>query len=139
VPKLERLELWIGGVESPVRGPQLATILSGARHPSLRHLALINSVDTDGVLVDVANAPLAERLVSLDVTMGTLTDRGASTLISRRTQFPQLERLVVAHNRLGSTMLTALRGVFRTVDSVARWDVHTMSPFVHRNHRRFGT
>jgi hypothetical protein len=122
-----------------MRGPQLATILSGARYPSLRHLALINSVYTDDLVDDLVNAPLAARLVSLDLTMGDMTDRGVTTLISLRARFPQLERLVVAHNLVGSAALTALRGAFPAVETTARADVHTMSPFVHRNHRRFGT
>jgi uncharacterized protein (TIGR02996 family) len=120
VPKLERLELWIGGERNEVhlrenRRPLFSIVFSGVRYPHLHHLALINSIYTNELVVDLANAPIAERLVTLDLTMGSLQDIGADTLARWRDRFPRLETVIVDQNLLTADGFGSLRGAFRTV------------------------
>ncbi|MER6347358.1 STM4015 family protein [Streptomyces sp. NPDC001595] len=84
LPALEHLDLWLGtpdyGGDSEVG--DLDGILSGARLPRLRHLALRNSEMQDAVAAAVASAPVVARLEVLDLSMGVLTDEGATALLS---------------------------------------------------------
>lgn len=113
VPNLERLEL---SIPSDVRASHLASILSGTRFPKLCHLALVNSTYTDVLVADIARSPLAERLVSLDVSMGMLTDDGAARLAGLRARLPALQHLVVEGNYLNGTH-GDLRRAFKTVSA----------------------
>lgn len=72
LPALEFLELWLGTSEYGGDGTvaDLAPILSGARLPRLRHLALRNSEIQDEIAAAAASAPVAGRLETLDVTSG---------------------------------------------------------------------
>ncbi|KND33675.1 STM4015 family protein [Streptomyces acidiscabies] len=83
-PALEHLDLWLGtpdyGGDAEIG--DLAPILSGARLPSLRHLALRNSEMQDQVAAAVAAAPVVARLETLDLSMGILTDDGAAALLT---------------------------------------------------------
>ncbi|GAA3311668.1 hypothetical protein GCM10020295_81860 [Streptomyces cinereospinus] len=78
LPALEHLDLWLGtpdyGGDSEVT--DLEGIVSGARLPSLRHLALRNSEMQDAVAAALASAPVVARLEVLDLSMGVLTDEG---------------------------------------------------------------
>ncbi|MFE9096904.1 STM4015 family protein [Streptomyces sp. NPDC007264] len=84
LPALEHLDLWLGtswyGADS--EASDLAPILSGARLPRLRHLALRNSEIQDEVAAAVAAAPVVARLDVLDLSMGTLSDEGAAALLA---------------------------------------------------------
>ncbi|MGP4109498.1 STM4015 family protein [Streptomyces sp. 4N509B] len=83
LPALTHLDLWLGTSEygSTVEIEHLAPILDGARLPSLRHLALRNSEIQDAVAAAVASAPVVARLEVLDLSMGVLTDEGATALL----------------------------------------------------------
>ncbi|MFE2724867.1 STM4015 family protein [Kitasatospora sp. NPDC059327] len=83
LPALERLEFWLGvpnyGGDSSL--DDLAPFLDGARFPALRHLGLQNSEVQDEIAAAVAHAPVVARLESLDLSMGVLTDQGATALL----------------------------------------------------------
>jgi hypothetical protein len=66
----------------------------------------MNSEHADAIAAELANAPLARQLVELDLSMGTLTGRGAAHLT--RTAFPKLERLSVMESYISAG---ALRGL----------------------------
>jgi len=84
LPALEHLDLWLGTPEygGDSEPADLEPILSGARLPALRHLALRNSEMQDKVAAAVASAPVVARLETLDLSMGVLTDDGAAALLS---------------------------------------------------------
>ncbi|SOD58277.1 Leucine Rich repeat-containing protein [Streptomyces zhaozhouensis] len=123
-PALAHLDLWLGtpnyGGDASV--DDLAPILSGERLPALRHLALRNSEIQDAVCAAVASAPVVARLDSLDLSMGVLTDEGASALLTGQ-PLTHLRRLDLSHNYLSEEMRARLRetlepaGVELTVDA----------------------
>ncbi|MET8978132.1 STM4015 family protein [Streptomyces sp. NPDC004539] len=101
LPALEHLDLWLGtpdygGDSEPA---DLEPILSGARLPALRHLALRNSEMQDQVAAAVAGAPVVARLESLDLSMGVLTDDGAAALLSGQ-PLTHLKKLDLHYNYL---------------------------------------
>jgi hypothetical protein len=82
LPALEHLELWLG---SDARGgdaalDDLAPILSGGLFPRLTTLALRDCEWADDLAVALADAPILARIKSLDLSLGTLGDRGALAL-----------------------------------------------------------
>ncbi|MCB5179050.1 STM4015 family protein [Streptomyces antimicrobicus] len=83
LPALERLDLWLGTAEygGDCEIGDVARILDGDLLPGLRHLGLRNSDIQDEIAAAVASAPVVARLESLDLSMGVLTDDGATALL----------------------------------------------------------
>ncbi|WP_030866693.1 STM4015 family protein [Streptomyces sp. NRRL S-37] len=101
LPALEHLDLWLGtswyGADTEVA--DLEPILSGARLPRLRHLALRNSDIQDEIAAAMASAPVVARLEVLDLSMGTLGDDGATALLGGQ-PLTHLKKLDLHHNYL---------------------------------------
>lgn len=118
LPALERLELWIGVSNDETDladAPDLAPILSGERLPTLLHLGLENSAIQDEMAELLASAPVVARLRSLNLAMGTLTDRGAESLLDGR-PLTHLERLDLHHHYLSDRMMERLRAAYATTE-----------------------
>jgi hypothetical protein len=100
-PALEHLDLWLGtseyGGDSDV--PDLAPFFAGTRLPALRSLALRNSELQDGIADAVAAAPVVARLEVIDLSMGVLTDEGATALLGGQ-PLTHLKKLDLHHNYL---------------------------------------
>ncbi|KAB8168870.1 leucine-rich repeat domain-containing protein [Streptomyces sp. 3MP-14] len=109
-PALTHLELWLGtpeyGGNSEVT--DLMPILAGERLPALKHLALCNSEMQDAVCAAVASAPVVARLETLDLSMGVLTDDGASALLTGQ-PLTHLTSLDLSYNFLSEALRTRLR------------------------------
>ncbi|MBG0850515.1 STM4015 family protein [Streptomyces spinoverrucosus] len=110
LPALEELDLWLGtpdyGGDSEVA--DLEPILSGARLPRLRHLALRNSEMQDAVAAAVAAAPVVARLEVLDLSMGVLTDDGAAALLAGQ-PLTHLKQLDLHHHYMTEPLQERLR------------------------------
>jgi hypothetical protein len=110
LPALEHLDLWLGTPDygGDSEAADLEPILSGARLPRLRHLALRNSEMQDAVAAAVAAAPVVERLEVLDLSMGVLTDEGAVALLSGQ-PLTHLKKLDLHHNYLSEAVAERIR------------------------------
>ncbi|GGQ79297.1 STM4015 family protein [Streptomyces asoensis] len=115
LPELVHLDLWLGTPEygGDCEAADLEPILSGARLPSLRHLALRNSEIQDAVAAAVAAAPVVERLEVLDLSMGVLTDEGAAALLGGQ-PLTHLKKLDLHYNYLSEPLQERIR---RTVET----------------------
>ncbi|MEU1292807.1 STM4015 family protein [Streptomyces sp. NPDC005840] len=115
LPALEHLDLWLGtpdyGGDSEVS--DLEGILSGARLPRLRELALRNSEMQDAVAVAVAAAPVVARLEVLDLSMGVLTDDGATALLAGQ-PLTHLRKLDLHHHYLSEPVQERIRQTLAT-------------------------
>ncbi|MGW5385654.1 STM4015 family protein [Nocardia sp. NPDC003963] len=109
-PALTHLELWLGtpNYHGDAEIADLAPILSGDRLPALRHLGLRNSEIQDDVCTALAAAPVVARLDSLDVSLGILTDTGATALLGGQ-PLTHLKRLDLHHNYLSEGIRERLR------------------------------
>jgi hypothetical protein len=109
-PALEHLDLWLGTPDygGDSEAADLEPILSGARLPRLRHLALRNSEMQDAVTAAIAAASVVERLEVLDLSMGVLTDEGAAALRSGQ-PLTHLKKLDLHHNHLSETVAERIR------------------------------
>ncbi|MEV7690285.1 STM4015 family protein [Streptomyces bungoensis] len=110
LPALEHLELWLGTPEygGDTEVGDLEPILSGTRLPRLRGLALRNSKMQDAVAAVVASAPVVDRLETLDLSLGTLTDVGAAALLSGR-RLTHLKKLDLHHHYISEPLLDRIR------------------------------
>jgi hypothetical protein len=99
LPKLEYLELWTGspeyGANSSVK--DLMPIINGEKFPNLKYLGLKNCDYTDDIAFALSESPILEKLIELDLSMGTLGDDGLFELLNS----PNIEYLAtlnVSHN-----------------------------------------
>ncbi|WTW98674.1 STM4015 family protein [Streptomycetaceae bacterium NBC_01309] len=114
LPALEELELWLGVSEygGDATVDDLADLLTGTRVPALRHLGLMNSEIQDEIAEALAGAAVTARLQTLDLSMGTLSDRGAEALLSGQ-PLGHLKELRIRHHFIGDAMADRLRTALR--------------------------
>ena len=110
LPALEHLDLWLGTPDygGDSEAADLEPILSGARLPRLRHLALRNAENQDAVAAAVASAPVVARLEALDLSMGVLTDEGAAALLGGQ-PLTHLKKLDLHHHYLTEPLVDRIR------------------------------
>lgn len=110
LPELTHLDLWLGTPDygGDSEAADLEPILSGARLPNLRHLALRNSEMQDAVAAAVASAPVVARLEVLDLSMGVLTDEGAAALLGGQ-PLTHLKKLDLHHHYLSEPLVERVR------------------------------
>ncbi|NKZ01730.1 STM4015 family protein [Nocardiopsis alborubida] len=114
LPHLEHLELWLGvenygGDTTP---EDLAPVLSGEVFPGLGSLGLRNAEHTDDWVPVLAEAPVTSRLHTLDLSLGTLTDRGARALVEAAPAFGHLKRLDLHRHYLSEEMSGHVQAAF---------------------------
>ncbi|WP_299410686.1 STM4015 family protein [Acaryochloris sp. IP29b_bin.148] len=121
LPNLEHLELWLGednyGGDTTVE--DLSILLAGERFPQLRYLGLRDSQIADEIAIALATAPVLNQLSTLDLSLGTLTDRGAEALLASP-DLPTLDRLDLHHHYLSEAMMARLQALPLTVNVADR-------------------
>ncbi len=121
-PSLEQLELWFGTTErggDEFEGNELIDFLRLERAPVLTGLALRNAEFTDALIEVLARSPALPRLRSLDLSLGTLTDAGASALLRHAPAFAHLTTLDLTENCLS---VEAVRDVSARLPNVVAGD-----------------
>jgi predicted DNA-binding WGR domain protein len=118
LPKLEYLELWLGTDEYGANHSvaDLQPILSGELFPNLKYLGLRNSHLADEIAAVVVNSPLIQRIETLDLSLGTLSDEGARSLLKLPAS-PTLKRLNLHYNFIGADLIRQLKTLPLTVDA----------------------
>ncbi|GAA3378456.1 hypothetical protein GCM10020367_58010 [Streptomyces sannanensis] len=114
LPALEHLELWLGvhRYHGDAEAGDLDRLLSGTAFPALRHLGLRNSEIQDDIAAAVASSPLVARLRSLDLSLGALTDAGASALLDGQ-PLTHLDRLDLHHNYVTQAMVQRIENALK--------------------------
>jgi uncharacterized protein (TIGR02996 family) len=118
LPALEHLDLWLGteeyGADTTVA--DLKNILAGKPTPALRYLGLRNSEISDDIAQALARSPLLERLDVLDLSLGTLGDRGAEALLAMP-GLARLEKLDIHHHYVSPALVERLVALGIQVDA----------------------
>ena len=112
-PVLTTLSIQLGNEETFTL-PQLQPIFDGTRFPRVTRLGLGNSTITDEICRGLASSAIASRLVSLDLSKGTLGDEGIRALAAGR--FPNLAHLDVSSSWLTDEGVAIARGLAKEVD-----------------------
>ncbi|MFE6748575.1 STM4015 family protein [Kitasatospora purpeofusca] len=117
LPALESLELWFGvdeyGGDATI--DDVAPLLAGTRLPALRHLGLQNSEFQDEIAAAVAHAPVVAQLSTLSLSMGVLSDEGATALLDGQ-PLTHLKSLDLHHHYLSEAMQERVREALPGVD-----------------------
>jgi hypothetical protein len=107
---LEHLELWLGsdnyGANTSVE--DFRALLDGRLFPNLKYLGLRDCEYTDELAGALAASAILDRIETVDLSLGTLTDRGAQALLDSG-RLGGLKALDITHHYLSSEMLQTLR------------------------------
>lgn len=136
LPSLTALELWFGsGEHEPEEGvgelSDLDALLAGQVFPNVVRLGLCNAPFTDDLVAALPSAPIAQRLIALDVSRGTLGDDAAAALAKAAKRFPRLAELDVDLNYLTPGAVASLRRAFGPRVTVRGDDQHAIDPLAY--------
>lgn len=110
LPNLKHLELWLGslgyGGNSSVK--DLKPILYYELFPRLTYLGLCNSQYSDDIANEIVKCPKIKFIKILDLSLGTLTDKGANFLL-QSLEITQLRFINVSENYLSSKIIEKLK------------------------------
>jgi hypothetical protein len=133
LPELVHMEVWLGrddyGGISDI-GP-LRPLFSTKTLPKLKHLGLQNSEIQDEVVIALATSDILAQVESVDLSMGTMQDRGAQAILDHAPRFKHLRSLNLDANFLSGSMCTRLRKALGDVAQLGgqrspdRWDDET--------------
>lgn len=131
LPKLEKLELWLGtdnyGWDGSIS--DIKPLLDGGLFPSLKHLGLRNSESVNLIAEALLIAPIVERLQSLDLSLGTLTDVGAEHLV-RCEGLKKLKSLDLHHHYCTAEGMGSLKAAFPGVNLEDQKALDEYGPYV---------
>jgi hypothetical protein len=127
LPALEHLELWLGtpNYGGDITPEDLAPLLAGSLFSQLSYLGLRDSEIADRVAVAVANAPIVQRLKTLDLSLGNMGDIGATALLESPL-IQHLEKLDLHHHYISEELTKKLTklSVFVDVSDRQKADVY---------------
>ena len=145
LPSLEYLELWLGNdvyypfwqdEEEPISIDEsaisnLAPIISGEVFPHLKYLGLRSSNCSDVIAESIVKSPLMNSLRVLDLSMGTLKNKGANVLLNC-SAINNLHTLNVSRNLLSTSMIQQLsqlkcRVIAEPQTNDAEWRYHAIT------------
>jgi len=96
-------------------GSRLRPLFSGGPFPALKHLGLRDSEIADEIAGALSPAPILSRLEALDLSLGTLSDKGGQALLDNPA-LKQLKRLDLHRHYLSDAMMAALKKAFPGVN-----------------------
>ncbi|WP_438350770.1 STM4015 family protein [Paenibacillus sp. FA6] len=103
---LKKLELYLGvdeyGFDASLE--DVLSLIEPGKFPKLTYLGLKDSEIQDEIAIAVANAPIVDQLHTLDLSMGTLTDKGAEALIQSE-KVKKLELLDLSYHYMSDEMM----------------------------------
>ena len=130
LPALRRLSLFFGPASTGTDATlaELAPLLEGRCHAGVVDLAVANFEDGDQLARALVDSPIAARLESLDLSLGTLGDVGAALLATSAARFPRLRRLDVNDCFVSDEGIARLNAAFHEVidDGQRHGDVRTV-------------
>jgi len=117
LPNLEHLELWLGtdnyGFDASIL--DLEPLLQSNHFPKLRYLGLKDSEIADELAIALQNAPLLAQLETLDLSLGTLGDKGAKALLANP-EIKKLQFLDLHHHFISEELVAQLQQLGIRVD-----------------------
>ena len=120
LPALTRLELWFGGMDRDATATvdDLAPLFDEDPFPGVTRLGLCNQEFGGELLELLAEAKLAERIVTLDLSRSTLDATTAPQLAAMAKLFPALRVLDVSDNFLSADDLATITSAFANVEVI---------------------
>lgn len=133
LPELEHLELWLGdpGYGRDLTPEDLQAILTGNLFPKLKYLGLRNDAEADATAELVAQSPVVGQLEVLDLSLGTLGDRGAMALL-HCPSIKKLRELNISHHYVSESVVEQLKQCGPRVDASDRKEPDQWNGEEHR-------
>ena len=118
LPDLRKLVLYLGVDEYGFDGSveEIEAALAEMHFPKLEYLGLLDSEMQDELVPVALACPLAKQLTTLDLSCGTLTDKGGALLLAGVVDLPKLQKLDLHHHFLSDEMMAKLSALPITVD-----------------------
>ncbi len=118
LPKLKKLMLYIGsdgyGFDRDVDA--IKELLAESDFPELTYLGITNSEIQDELIEVVLNSKYMGQISTLDLSMGTLTDKGGSLLLEKIPEWKNIKKLDLHYHFLSDEMAEKLEGLPIEVD-----------------------
>lgn len=133
LPMLEHLELWLGENNYGWSGTvdQLKPLIEGSTFPHLKYLGIRNSEVQDEVAELISTSTIPPNLEILDLSMGALSDRGASALL-KSDQLNQLKLLDLHYHFVSDKMQEKFNKFRCNVNLADRQDVDEYNGEIYR-------
>ena len=113
LPSLQKLLLYIG-VEDYGFDGDLATIqklLAESDFPNLAYLGLTDSEIQDEITEAVFDSKYIDRITTLDLSMGSLTDKGGQILLDKIPEYPNIKQLELEYHYMSDEMMEKLEAL----------------------------
>ena len=118
LPKLKKLLLYIGIEDYGFDGDvdTIKELLEKADFPDLTYLGIVDSEIQDDIAKTVLESKFMGRIHTLDLSNGTLTDKGGALLLEKLPSYPNIKKLDVHYHYLTDDMAGKLEGMPMEVD-----------------------
>jgi len=111
LPKLQKLILYIGvdnyGLDFEI--DKLAELAKSNLFPNLIYLGFVNSEEQDKIAKIILESDILHQLEFLDLSFGTLTDKGGEILLENAYKLLHLKQVKIEHHFLSDEMVEKLK------------------------------
>lgn len=113
LPNLKKLLLYIGVDNYGFEGNAgtIRDLLSQADFPKLEYLGIVDSEIQDELAEVVLESKFMSQIHTLDLSCGTLTDKGGQLLLEKLPSYPNLRTLDLHHHYLSDDMIQKLKSL----------------------------
>ncbi len=117
IPKLEHLELYLGTDDYGFDGSieDIKPFMKKGLFPKLTYLGLKDSIMQDEIATEIANAEILDQIEVLDLSLGTLGDKGAQSLVESP-KIKNLKKLDLHYHYMSKEMMKKIKDIGITVD-----------------------
>lgn len=118
LPCLKKLLLYIGVEDYGFEGDAdtIREMLAGSDFPCLTYLGITDSEIQDELTEVVLESKYIRQITTLDLSNGTLTDKGGQLLLDKIPGLPNIEKLDLHYHYLSDEMMKKLEGLNIAVD-----------------------
>ncbi|GFI21511.1 hypothetical protein IMSAGC011_00282 [Lachnospiraceae bacterium] len=118
LPKLKKLLLFIGIDEYGFDGDEgtIRALLEQADFPQLTYLGITDSEIQDELTEVVLNSKFMGQVSTLDLSNGTLSDKGGALLLEKIPAYPNIKKLDLHHNYFSNEIAEKLKALPIEVD-----------------------
>lgn len=118
LPQLKKLLLYIGVEDYGFDGDAdtIKELLEKADFPNLTYLGIVDSEIQDDIAKIVLESKFMGQIHTLDLSNGTLTDKGGELLLEQLPSYPNIKKLDVHYHYLSDDMAGKLEGLPIEVD-----------------------
>lgn len=112
-PVLKKLTLYIGVEDYGFNGSidDIEDLLEKSNFPALEELAIVDSEIQDEICKVVLDSKYIKQINRLELSMGSLTDKGGQLLLDKLPEFPNITYLDIHYHYLSDEMMKKLQAL----------------------------